>query len=33
MNLNDKEQLDFWYKFIELNADVIPCENGGLHNA
>ena len=32
-DLNDKERLEFWYKFVELNAEIIPCENGGLENA
>lgn len=32
-DLNDKERLEFWHKFIELNADLIPRENGGLQNA
>ena len=32
-DLNDKERLEFWYKFVELNADLISCENGGLKNA
>ena len=32
-DLNDKERLEFWHKFIELNADLIPYKNGGLQNA
>lgn len=32
-DLNDKERLEFWHKFVELNVDLIPCENGGLKNA
>lgn len=32
-DLNDKERLEFWHKFVELNADLIPRANGGLKNA
>jgi DNA-directed RNA polymerase alpha subunit len=32
-DLTDKGRLEFWHKFVELNADIIPCGNGGAENA
>lgn len=32
-DLNDKERLKFWHKFLELNYNLIPVQNGGCQNA
>ena len=31
--LDDKERLMFWHKFVELNFDLIPVKNGVCQNA
>lgn len=32
-DLDDKERLAFWHKFVELNAELISNLNGGVQNA
>lgn len=32
-DLNDKERLEFWYKFIELNEEFFPGKKRGVQNA
>ena len=32
-DLNDKERLEFWHKFLELNYSLIPIQDGGCQNA
>lgn len=32
-DLNDKERLEFWHKFLELNYNLIPIQDGGCQNA